>query len=235
MVICYLWLVENLEDSFMQSQWTMGVRTLGLRKKQVFPRHSLFPRMWSDVGYQLFIRNSFWQKSGRLQTLTSSRFLRVQKVTSSLQNISEGPVWSSLETLEILAVLKCQSGLLLLSQVLSWHLRSKVKRFFTCVEEHLRAANTRSLALQSSLSDEQGKHWMYNRSISLLINELFFFFKCSARKLLSLGFKYDLKFNVRYLMHSTTVSVFCSRHHLENLLHNIALLCFPSVKKDVFL
>lgn len=45
----------------------------------------------SDVGYQLFIQNSFQQKSGRLQTLISSRFLRVQKVTSP-QNISEGPI-----------------------------------------------------------------------------------------------------------------------------------------------
>lgn len=90
----------------------------------------------------------------------------------------------------------------MLSQVLSWCLGSKGRRFFTCVEEHFRAADTSllvSFALQSSLSDEQGKYWMCNRSTSLLTNELFFFFKCSARKL-SLGFKYDLKFNLRYLI-----------------------------------
>lgn len=79
--------------------------------------------------------------------------------------------------------------------------------------------------------NEQGKCWMCYRSISLLTNELFFFFKCSARKL-SLGFIYDLKFNLRYLMDSTAASVFCSRHHLENLLHSVYIFCvFIQLKK----
>lgn len=83
----------------------IGCQNTGSQKKASISLGTISSlEFWSDVGCQLFIQNSFWQESGRLQTLISSRFLRVQKVTSSPQNISEGPISPNFGDSKILAV-----------------------------------------------------------------------------------------------------------------------------------
>lgn len=150
----------------------IGCQNIGSQKKASISLGTISSLEFrSDVGCQLFIQNSFWQESGRLQTLTSSRFLKVQKVTSSPQNISEGPISPNFGDSKILAVSNTRVVYSCWVRYLAGTLGTKSRGFSLVWRSILGLLIPEVLRCTAACQISKEKYWMCLRSISKPFNK----------------------------------------------------------------